>query len=172
MVDELFPTPPGPALQVMVPKRGYQQLRLVQPRGVHRREAGTPPVATVGPVLLRLPGRVAGVTVLNQKDPFESAVPMAKGLQLSNVMCGVLLGLHRHFHTAGVDYKKQQQIHRPVTRVLELPLFDEARESPPNGVPLQHLVVRNLIHAPRSRCPDGPNARPGRSTKALSRPVL
>src|SRR5262249_197264 len=41
--DELLPRRPRPALEVAPAERPAQQFRLVQPRGVRRRQAGSPP---------------------------------------------------------------------------------------------------------------------------------
>src|SRR6266481_5588745 len=152
MFDELLPTSPRSTLQVVVPKRSYQPFRLVQPRSMRRRESRTPPAPALGPVRLRLAGRVTGVAVLNQKDPVQPSVPTAKGLQLPDVVRRVLLGLHGNFHLTVVDHQEQQHINGAVPRVLELLLLDGAWQSLPNRVPLQNLVVRDLIHR------DGPDA--------------
>src|SRR5208337_4566236 len=71
MRDELLPTAPRRSLQVMVLERSDQQLCLVQPGGVGRREAGPPPAPATLLVFPRLPGRMARVAVLDQEHPLE-----------------------------------------------------------------------------------------------------
>src|SRR5262245_66407765 len=66
MLDELFPASPRVPLQVVIPEHPHQQLRLVQPRSMGRCESGSPPPLAPRPVVLRVPRRVAGVTILDQ----------------------------------------------------------------------------------------------------------
>src|SRR5262245_4661928 len=90
LLDELFPTAPGASLQVAIPERPDQQLRLVQPRGVGRREAGTPPAPARRPVRFRVPRRVAGVAILDQEYPLQVPMPTAESPQLPNVVASIL----------------------------------------------------------------------------------
>src|SRR5436190_22267126 len=64
MVDQLLATDPRATFQVTVGKRPNQQLCLIQPGSVDRREPRPPPILTLRPVRGRLAGRVAGVAVL------------------------------------------------------------------------------------------------------------
>src|SRR5690242_7299722 len=57
ILDELLPAAPGDPLQVVIPDRPDQQLRLVQPRRMGRREAGSPPSLAPRPVRRRVPRR-------------------------------------------------------------------------------------------------------------------
>src|SRR5258708_5227025 len=66
MLSELLPADPRSPLQVVVAERPHQQLRLVQPRGMGRREAGPPPIPATRPIRRRVARRVAGVAVLDQ----------------------------------------------------------------------------------------------------------
>src|SRR6202521_3671405 len=79
MRDELLPTAPGRSLQVMVLERSDQQLCLVQPGGVGRREAGPPPAPATRPVFPRLPGRMAPGAVLGQEHPPPPPTPRGGG---------------------------------------------------------------------------------------------
>src|ERR1700682_2665001 len=67
MLNQLLPTAPGVPLQVAMAERSDHQSRLVQPRGVARREAGPPPAPATRPVGRRVPRRVARVAILNQE---------------------------------------------------------------------------------------------------------
>src|SRR6202521_6277913 len=77
MRDEHLPTAPGRALQVMVLERADQQLCLVQPGGVGRREAGPPPGPATRPAFPRLPGRMARAAPLATEPPPAPAMPAA-----------------------------------------------------------------------------------------------
>src|SRR5438094_10048033 len=78
ILDELLPAAPGASLQIVTPERPHQQLRLVQPRRMGRREAGTPPPRAPRPVLLRVPRRVAGVAILNEEHALQVPAPAAE----------------------------------------------------------------------------------------------
>src|SRR5207237_773718 len=89
MLNQLLPSGPRATFEVMIPKRLDQQLCLVQPRGMDRREAGTPPTLASRPVFRRVAGRVAGVPILDQEYALQSPMPPAKGFQLPDVVVGV-----------------------------------------------------------------------------------
>ena len=72
MLEQLLPFAPGISLPIALAEGSDQQFRLVQPRGVGWREAGSPPIPAFRPVDGRVPRRVAGVTVLNQEHPFKA----------------------------------------------------------------------------------------------------
>src|ERR1700676_5497657 len=144
MLDELFTAIPRTTLEVVVTERFDQRLRLVQPRGMRRREAGPPPVAT-RPVFRRIPCRVAGVVVLDQEYSLQPPVPATKRFQFPDVVLRVLLGLDGHFHPPGVDDEEEQQVDCSMPDVLELLLLDGARDRSPDRVVFQNLVVGHLI---------------------------
>ena len=93
----------------------------------------------------RVPGRVAGVAVLDQEHPLQAPVPPAERPQLPDVVLRRPSGLHRHLHPARVDDQEQQQVDRAVPGVLELLLLDGAGDGPADRAPLQHLEVGHLI---------------------------
>src|SRR5512132_3432569 len=103
MIDELLTALPRRPPQVTMSEGTDQQFRLVQPRRVRRREPWPPPTPAVLPVGGRGAGRVAGVAVLDQEHPLESAMPPTEEAQLLDVMPGVLLVEHGQFHPPGVD---------------------------------------------------------------------
>src|SRR5919201_5674667 len=94
MRDELLSTAPRGPLQVVVLERPDQQLRLVQPRGVRRREAGPPPTPAARPVRRRLARRVRGVPVPDQENYPQPPIPAAEAPQPPDMVPGVLLSLH------------------------------------------------------------------------------
>src|SRR5438067_478788 len=81
MFDELHPILPRAPLQVVIAERPYQQLRLVQPRRMGRREAGSPPAPTARTIRRRVAGGVTGVAVLDQEYALQAPVPPPKGPQ-------------------------------------------------------------------------------------------
>src|SRR6266446_1807410 len=107
MLDQLFTALPRTPLQIAMPKGSDQQFPLVQPRRMGRREAGTPPTATTRPVRCRFPRRVAGVAVLNQEQPLQSAMPATKSRQGADVVLRVLAGLDGYLHPAAMNDKEQ-----------------------------------------------------------------
>jgi len=91
MVNKLLTIPPRTALQVVEAEIADQQFCLVQPRSVGWREPRSPPMMTFGPIGCRFVRRVTRVTVLDQKDPFQSMVPSAKSPQLFDIVLGIFL---------------------------------------------------------------------------------
>ncbi len=166
-----FTAIPRTALEVVVSERFDQRLRLVQPRGMRRREAGPPPVAT-RPVFRRIACRVTGVVVLDQEYPLQPSVPATKRFQFPDVVLRVLLGLDRHLHPPRVDDQEEQQVDCAVPGVLELLLLDKTRNRSPDRATLQNLVVGHLIRRHR---PDALASQPFRiaiAPKNLLRPLL
>src|SRR5262245_60793961 len=98
MLDQSFSPGPRAALEVTMPERSDQQLGLVEPRGVRRREAGPPPTTAPRAILLGVPRRVAWVTVLYQEYPPEPMVSLPKRPQFPDVVPGVLSCLDGQFH--------------------------------------------------------------------------
>src|SRR6266498_4127274 len=138
MLDELCPAAPSSTLEVVVTERLNQQLRLVQPRGMSRREAGPPPVGTTRPVICRGGCRMAGIVVLDQEYPLQPSVPAAKRLQFPEVVLGVLAVLHSDLHPSRVNDEEEEQVDCSMPDVLELLLLDGTGDRPPDGATLQH----------------------------------
>src|SRR4051812_22005698 len=80
MLAKFLPTGPRVPRQVVIPERPGQQLRLVQPRSVGRREPGPPPVPAARPIRRGVPRRMTRVTVLDQEHPLQAPVPAAEAL--------------------------------------------------------------------------------------------
>src|SRR5262249_42267208 len=81
MLDQFLSLSPRAPFQVAMPKRSHQQFRLVQPRSVGRRQAGSPPTPAPQEILHRVASRVAGVPVLDQEHPLQAPMPAAEGFQ-------------------------------------------------------------------------------------------
>src|SRR5438552_954515 len=71
MLDEILATGPRPTLQVVVGECFDEGFRLVQPRGMHRREAGPPPTLATRPIRRRVARCVAGISVLYQEHTLQ-----------------------------------------------------------------------------------------------------
>src|SRR5438445_130159 len=67
VAQELVPTMPRATLQIPLAEGADEQLRLVQPRGMDWRKAGTPPLPVARPIVCRSAGRMARIAVLDQK---------------------------------------------------------------------------------------------------------
>src|SRR5579883_836464 len=74
MLDELFPPCPRPPLEVASAEGLDQHLRLVQPRGVGRRQTRTPPARATLQVIGRGLGDVTGPAVVDQVHPLQRSV--------------------------------------------------------------------------------------------------
>ena len=68
VIDELGSTVPRSSLQVVVTECADQQLRFVEPRGVDRGEATSPPAGASRQVVPRLCGRMGRVVIVDQID--------------------------------------------------------------------------------------------------------
>src|SRR5262249_53011587 len=88
---EFLLTRPGPWLQVIVFERMNQDLRLVEPRGVGRRIARSPPPVTPGKVALGCGGDVARPAILDQEDSSQLLVVLVVEFQFGEVMLVVVL---------------------------------------------------------------------------------
>src|SRR4051812_6699053 len=110
MLDQLFLIEPRPAFEVMIAKCPDEQLRLVQPRGMHRREARPPPTRATRPVLPCGGCRVTGIAVLNQEHPLQAPMPATERPQLLDVVLRVLAGLDGHFHSTRMNDQEKQQV--------------------------------------------------------------
>lgn len=157
MLDELLPALPGASPQVTVTERIDQQFGLIEPGGMHWREAGSPPIPSFGPVSVGIAGRVAGIAILNQEDPFQVAMTSPKGFQLLDVMGRIFLVQNGQLHEASVDNQKQQHVDRPMADILELPLLDRTRNRPSDWRAFQDLEIRDLVDR------HGPEALPGQA---------
>jgi hypothetical protein len=145
LFDQLLPTDPRATFQVAVCKRPDQQLRLIQPGSMDRRETGTPPTLTTAPIRRCLTRGVTGVAVLHQEHSLQAPMPMAKSSQLLDVVLRILRGLDCHLHPTRVDDQEKQQVDGAVAGVLELLLFDGTGDSSSDRLALEHLEIGFLI---------------------------
>jgi hypothetical protein len=135
----------------MVAERVIQQLRLVEPGGMDRRETGSPPGVLLE-ILMGCGGGMAGVTVLDQKDTPQMMMALLKPAQGLNVVLGVFTRRAGGFHATTMDYEKQQRVDGAMTTVLKLLLLDRAGNGAADGLTLKRLQIGHLITA------DEPNA--------------
>src|SRR3954451_8288522 len=145
VLDEFRPAVPRPPLQVVVTEGAEQQLRLVQPRGPNRGKATPPPTAAARQIVPRLGGRVGRVVIMNQVDSSQVTMPMTERPQLPHVALGALGVEARRLHPSAMNDQKDQDVDRPVPRVIELALRDRTRDRWSNRMALQHLEVGLLI---------------------------
>ena len=90
VIDELGSTVPRSSLQVVVTECADQQLRFVEPRGVDRGEATSPPAGASRQVLARLHGRMGRGVIVDQVDAAQVPMPMSERTQLPDVALGAL----------------------------------------------------------------------------------
>src|SRR5512135_1823349 len=141
MSDVLLPAGPRTPLQVAPPEGVVEQLPLVEPGGMRRREPGTPPASALGEVLGCLPGDVAGSAVVDEEDPPEPAMLPPEPFQFRGVVIGVVGPQADGLHLARMDNQERQEIDRAVPGVLELPLLDRAGNRATNRPAFEHLAV-------------------------------
>src|SRR5271165_2662506 len=172
MSDELLPTRPRPAPQVVVAEGVVEDLGLVEPGRMGRCESGTPPPVTGPEVLSRQPGGVAGVAVVNQVHASQVMMATPESPQLLDIVLRVLRLEARRFHPAAVNDQEVQDVDRPMPGVLELPLFDRARDRMPDRVAFQDLMVGHLISADHPITPLGQAVGVAVAPKDLLGPLL
>jgi hypothetical protein len=143
--DELRTAGPRAPLQVAMCESVQQQFRLVQPRGMHRREATSPPAIAVVEVLLCRPSSVGRVVVVDQVDSAQVAMTPTEARQPVDVVLSVLRLDTRRFHLSTMDDQQGQNVDRAMPGVLKLLLFHRARDGPTNRRPFQDLAVGLLI---------------------------
>ena len=85
VIDELRPTAPRSPLEVVVTECTEQQLRLIEPRGVDRREATPPPAGAARQVVPRLGSRMGRIVIVDQVDIAQVTMPMSERPQLPDV---------------------------------------------------------------------------------------
>ena len=80
VIDKLGSTVPRSSLQVVVTECADQQLRFVEPRGVDRGEATSPPAGASRQIAPRLCGRMGRVVIVDQIDSAQVTMPMSECL--------------------------------------------------------------------------------------------
>lgn len=104
MLHELFLAPPGITFHIPPFEGPDEHFRLVQPRGMNRSKAGTPPIAMVDEVLFRCSGCMSGVAVLNQIDSLEITMTAAEILQRLDVMDSIFVTIANGSGPAGAPF--------------------------------------------------------------------
>jgi hypothetical protein len=109
MLYELSTTVPRTSFQIAIAEGVNQQFGLVEPRGMGRCETRPPPFLAMAEILLPQQGRVAGVTILDQKDALQlmlSVVPLREIVSGCNIVPGVF-GVPAHcLHATRMDHQK------------------------------------------------------------------
>ena len=157
MSDERLTTRPRPALQVTEVEGMIQQLRLVQPGGAGRRQAGVPPTVTGGEILLGGPARMAGAAIMDQVDPPKPAVVPSELLQGRDIVIGVVGLQADRLHPPAMNDQEIQDVDRAMPGIVPLPLLDRAGGAAADRHPFQDLTIGHLIGT------DDPDSVPGQS---------
>ena len=157
VIDELGSTVPRSSLQVVVTECADQQLRFVEPRGVDRGEATSPPAGASRQVVPRLCGRMGRVVIVDQIDSAQVTMPMSECPQLLDVVLGAFRVEARRLHLSAVNDQEEQDVDRAVPRVIELTLRDRAGDRMPDGMSFQDLEVGFLIGTDH---PEAPPSQP------------
>ena len=155
VIDKLGSTVPRSSLQVVVTECADQQLRFVEPRGVDRGEATSPPAGASRQVVPRLCGRMGRVVIVDQIDSAQVTMPMSECPQLLDVVLGAFRVEARRLHLSAVNDQEEQDVDRAVPRVIELTLRDRAGDRMPDGMSFQDLEVGFLIGTDHPEAPPG-----------------
>jgi hypothetical protein len=146
MFDQRLATVPRAAFQIPVTEGIVEQFCLVEPGGVSRCEAGSPP-GLVFKIVGGGGGSMAGVTVLDQKYTRQRAVMVSKLPQGLKVMGGVLGHWESSFHPATMHDQKQQHVDCAMPSICKLLLLDRAGDGSTNRLAFNGLQIRHLINA-------------------------
>ena len=124
-----------------------QDLRLIEPRRMHRGKARTPPRVGLGEVVLSSACGMTGIAILNQKYALQMAMALAETFQRLDIMRGVFF-LHDHrLHLAGVNDQEDQDGNGSMALVFKLLLLDRAGNRAADRSAFQDLVIGDLIDA-------------------------
>jgi hypothetical protein len=137
-----------------------------------RCESVTPPPSTGLEVLSRESGGVAGIAVVNQVHPAQLVMSTLEPLQLPDIVRRIFRVNARRFHAAAVNDQEVQDVDCPMPRVLELLLFDRARDRTADRVAFQDLMVGHLIGADHPIAQFGQARGVGVAPEDLLRPLL
>jgi hypothetical protein len=172
MGDELLPTRPRPASQVVVAEGIVQDLCLVEPGGMGRGEPRTPPPPTRPEVVSCPAGGMARIAIVDQVHAPQVMMATPESLQLLDVMRRVFPLDACRFHPAAVNDQDVQDVDRPMPGVLELLLFDRARDRSTDRLAFKDLVVGDLIGADHPIAPLDQTVGVGVAPKDLLGPLL
>ena len=90
---------------------------------------------------------MAGIAVVNQIHALQVVMATPESLQLLDIVRRVFRLDARRFHPAAMNDQEVQNVDRPMSGVLELPLFDRARDRTTDRMAFQDLMVGDLIGA-------------------------
>src|SRR5580700_3068706 len=148
VLDEVLAALPVATLEVALAERAEQQLGLVEPRGVRRRDERAHARVVPAQPGRRLLRDVRRTTVPDQVNASRVAM-WAEHLRQdgAQVLAVVLLDAEA-LHLAGEHDEHHDEVHRPVPDVLELPALDVAGAHRLRGASaLENLEVRLLVEA-------------------------
>ena len=146
VVDQFLAAVPRATLQIVEAKGIVEQFRLIEPGGVHRCEARSPPRLLLEVVFGSCCG-MAGIAILNQKHTAQVPMVLSKLMQRLDVMVSVFIRRAGRFHATAVHDQKQQYVDRAMAYVLELLLFNRAGNRPADRLALNGLKIRHLVDA-------------------------
>lgn len=167
VIDELGSTPPRAPLEVVVTEGAEQQLRLIEPRGVDRREAIPPPAGATRQVVAGLGGRMGRVVIVDQVDASQVTMPRSERTQFLDVPPGALGLEASRLHAPAMNDQEGQDIDRAVPRIIELALCDRAGDRRPGRMSFQDLEVGLLIDTDHPEAATGQSLRVGVAPKDL-----
>src|SRR6266540_2648128 len=127
---EFITTTPRTTLEVVKSKGTVQQLSLIEPRSMNRSETRPPPAMTFVEKTLGRCSGVAGVTIMDQIDPFQPTVLAAEDRQGRREMKRVLFFQKHHSHLPRMNDQQHQHVDCPMPSIVELLLLDRTRNGP------------------------------------------
>jgi hypothetical protein len=172
MGHERLLTRPRPAPQVVVAECAVENFSLVEPARMGQCEPRTPPPATRPEVVSCPDGGVARIAVMDQVHAPEVMMTTTEPLQPLDVMCRIFRHWACRFHPAAVNDQNVQDVYHPMPGVLELLLFDRARNRSTDRVAFKNLMVGDLIGADHPIAPLGRAVGVGVPPQDLFGPLL
>ena len=137
-----------------------------------RREPRTPPPPTGPEVVSCSAGSVARIAVVYQIYASQVMMATPESLQFLDVVRRVLRLNACRFHPSAVNDQDVQDVDRPMPGVLELLLFDRARDRSTDRLAFKDLVVGYLIGADHPIAPLDKAVGVGVAPKDLLGPLL
>src|SRR5512132_1087094 len=124
VLDELLAALPLAALQVPLAERAEEQLRLIEPGGVRRRDKRSHARIVPPQPRRRLLGDVRGTTVPDQMHASRATVIAEQVRQDVAKVLAVVPSEAEAAHLARGDDERDEKVHCPVPDVLELSTLD------------------------------------------------
>jgi hypothetical protein len=135
MIDQLLSIDPSSSVQVVLLKSAQQQLGLVEPGRVGRREQNSHSGVMILQPVSGISGRVARPAIPDQMNAPRLAM-LVKQLRPDLPQMSAIVALPTPAaHLAGMDHQSHQQMNCPVTDVLKLPTLNVPGARPAGGIP-------------------------------------